>query len=859
MPRQTAVSAENNFIKGLVTENTALKFPENACTETFDCVFTTTGRVQRRLGFDFETNYETTSVAVAAGDAVTEYVWYNVGGDAVRSFYVVQQGAILHFYDISTTSEISSNKKDFTYDLDDQLPAGSSKNVAEWPCQYAISDGDLIIVSSAINPFSLRYDSTTDTLEDTTIVLKIRDFAGVDDGLAINARPTATVAGLISTNPEHYYNILNQGWYIGDSLSQWDAARSDMPSNADTVPLYRASATDAFDNARVTAQSPGTAHAPNGHFILDVWDVDRPTAITASGFTGVGTILTETEISRTIGTAFGSMTGGGGLASAFDGVTSQGGLSSALGFLVPGGAYVRKHFGVTFRITSAIVHGPNDGGFDGHATAETVTLLLYGKNGTAPTAVADGTLIGTTSFTGGANESAGRTITSTDTNTFWQYVWVRVMHNNGASNFGACAELRLFTVGSVSDPGGLEPFTTIERPSTVAHLNGRLFYGGIDNSLIGNNIYFTRIIRKPEHREECHQQNDPTSEEFADLLPDDGGVLRIPEMGAVKRIFSTRNSVLVFATNGVWLISGSAGQGFLATDYVISRITGVGTDSGLSFIDYNGLPFWWGEDGIYTVKYSAEFNSYETTSVTLQSIKSFYLDIPSFNRNYIKGTYDSYANTMYWLYNDTAELSTDDVYTYNKVLCYNGFTDAFFPWTIGDSDPVVQGITYLQDAERNEPTAIKYTTTIPVDASNRLLTFSEVKQVNYIDWQSYADDQVDQSKAIDYVSYFITGYKLAGAAQRYFQPNYCFLFLEQEENASAYLQAIYDFTNSGNSGKWSSKQQVYNALLLNRDINFRRLKLRGKGRSLQLRVNSESGKPFTIIGWSIWESLNSEL
>ena len=39
MPRQQGIAIENSFIKGLITENTALNFPRNAATEQDNCVF----------------------------------------------------------------------------------------------------------------------------------------------------------------------------------------------------------------------------------------------------------------------------------------------------------------------------------------------------------------------------------------------------------------------------------------------------------------------------------------------------------------------------------------------------------------------------------------------------------------------------------------------------------------------------------------------------------------------------------------------------------------------------------------------------------------------------------------------------
>jgi hypothetical protein len=42
-------------------------------------------------------------------------------------------------------------------------------------------------------------------------------------------------------------------------------------------------------------------------------------------------------------------------------------------------------------------------------------------------------------------------------------------------------------------------------------------------------------------------------------------------------------------------------------------------------------------------------------------------------------------------------------------------------------------------------------------------------------------------------------------------------------------------------------------------MRFRRLKVRGKGRALQLRFESETGKPFTIVGWAYKGSANADV
>ena len=57
MPRSAAVSIENNFSKGLITEATAMNYPENSVADTDNSVFLKNGKVIRRYGIDFEDDF----------------------------------------------------------------------------------------------------------------------------------------------------------------------------------------------------------------------------------------------------------------------------------------------------------------------------------------------------------------------------------------------------------------------------------------------------------------------------------------------------------------------------------------------------------------------------------------------------------------------------------------------------------------------------------------------------------------------------------------------------------------------------------------------------------------------------------
>lgn len=126
------------------------------------------------------------------------------------------------------------------------------------------------------------------------------------------------------------------------------------------------------------------------------------------------------------------------------------------------------------------------------------------------------------------------------------------------------------------------------------------------------------------------------------------------------------------------------------------------------------------------------------------------------------------------------------------------------------------------------------------------ITFAEEFRIDYKDWVAVTGGE-------DYKSYFTSGYSVLNQSDKKFQSNYVSV---QYENSSpiggAYLQGVWDYSLDPTTGRWSTKQQVYNP----RDIDkykheTRRLKVRGHGTALQIRVDSESGKNFMINGWAI--------
>jgi hypothetical protein len=114
------------------------------------------------------------------------------------------------------------------------------------------------------------------------------------------------------------------------------------------------------------------------------------------------------------------------------------------------------------------------------------------------------------------------------------------------------------------------------RPTTNAFYAGRVWYAGCASEWVNTagpannaNIYFSQILTNVTKAGNCYQEGDPTAETANELLVNDGGVVRIPEVGTVKRLLATQQYLIVFADNGVWTVSGALDSGFSANDFQV--------------------------------------------------------------------------------------------------------------------------------------------------------------------------------------------------------------------------------------------------------------------------------------------------
>lgn len=833
MPKNVAV--QNSFIGGLKTEFTGLNFPENACTDVDNCVFTLIGDVLRREGINYEDNNVLQNINVA-GKAISYYRWKNAGGDGETEIFVLQIGSNLYFFQ-SSASTISNPMSSTlmtnlgvtqTISLSGFRPAGSANDTSLIECQYSDGNGYLFVYHPYCDPFYVTLSAGV--LNGSKITVQIRDFNGVPDGLGVNARPNVL-------SSEHNYNLQNQGW--GTSTNYWTATTTIQP------PLVNIGVAGNFATYQLTT----------GAWTI-VATVTNPTHIIVGQTIAInGNIIPPAPYSyyQANGLFYGI-------------VSSYPGTGNVIGITIT--SLGNFNYSYTSQFGPGLPQTPANI-FPGYNNNFTIYPVTAFANQITTWASAFNNYPSNSDIWWLYKDSSGAYSPSTTIGDVSQPI-----SPAPKGHFIVNAFDQEFT--QISGVTGITPVTTTVRPQSGTWFQGRVFYTGVNasQSPTGDqafytwteNIYFSQIITSTSNPQFglCYQTNDPTDENFFDILPTDGGVITIQGSGNIYKLFPIQNGLLVFASNGIWFITGSQGIGFSATDYTITKIDNVRSISSYSFISVRNLPVFWNEEGIYMVEPSQSgTQGFAVNAITVGTILSFYNNIPLASKIYARGDYDPINYVVQWVYRSTGESSISNRYQFDSALSLNIVNKAFYPYTVSsNSNSFISGLSYVSYPSGAVPSGtqpepmFKYITT---QGTN--ITFSEENDdVNWKDWFSY------DSVGVDYTSFFETGFSLAGKAVAKWQPIIVEMF---SRGANQYtIQGVFDYANSGNTGRYSSVQVVANPNVItyasgiagpdltDYAMYYRRHKIRGYGVSLQILVSSVSGQPFDIMGWGILQDIN---
>jgi len=176
------------------------------------------------------------------------------------------------------------------------------------------------------------------------------------------------------------------------------------------------------------------------------------------------------------------------------------------------------------------------------------------------------------------------------------------------------------------------------------------------------------------------------SEILNDIVDSDGGHISIQDCGEILHLEPTVNGVLVFASNGVWKIAGTANTGFSATGYEVTKLTSIGAVSDKSIVVTDQGIFYWAQSGIYTIAPTENGVTIVVTNVSDNIIKTFFNEINSLPKKYAEGNYNSAEKIISWFYADNTLIQDGGSsfrFRKNKVLSFDMRLKCFYTYTIG--------------------------------------------------------------------------------------------------------------------------------------------------------------------------------
>ena len=632
---EKAIANKNyaTYIAGLFTEATPLNFPDNTVQFTQNFRYDPAGYIERRLGL--EPRHCGVTLDPEEGCINTQsFRWRSVANRKDLDFIVIQQGTKL-FLNLETDYDCYETK--CTIDLVEHSVTGGAGQIAKDLVSLSYGNGSLFVTGKFIQPFRVDYTPDTTTTicdEQPEVGCKVvefdiceRDFEGIDDGIPNDKNPT-------ELTDEHLYNLLNRGWTI-EHIYQYFDEFSEYPSKAEYHQLGYTTNEDGNEEwspKEVRESSTGSSSAPQGHFIRSIFNTCKHDCTKARGDD-------EEDPDEPIPTV----------------------------------DVVNIHlYGVYVGATTTIIKTQTP-----HGLEPGDILTLTGGN-----QIINKYCVGDHEGTDQWQDTGVQIIELDGVYTSYTIISPReveitfspmtIISNHDGGCFGGASSFKPGQI-QVSDvlPEGLPCCIETYRPRANVFYAGRLWHMSMDSDRIGTNVYFSQLIRNHEDEGQAYQDQDPTARDYNELLKDDGGVISIPEMGRVLNSRVMKDTLLLFADNGIWSISGSQNGFFNATNYSVSKLTDVGCISRKSVEDIEDTIIYASSRGIYVVS-----SDHRVQSITEKQVHTKYYNIPLRNKENILIVYHKYDKTIRILY------ACDEChYRFNEELIFDTRSAAWYQYT----------------------------------------------------------------------------------------------------------------------------------------------------------------------------------
>lgn len=814
-------------LDGGIALNTLYAGPNGIAVDTTEQVYfsdSTNWRIYKITGLPEQFDGSTTDSSCQT----RVYRWRDVNNIPDRNYIVAQVGSQLHMWiepssgplgEMDYIVELASYASKYNDSFASTTYTSTAAQIKTALCDFTQINGKLIVVNPYVETLLITYEPSDDTLSIDPIVVKERDLRGVPPEQSLTAQP-------ITLSKSHEYNLWNEGWNK-DKISQYFTAKGRYP--AENMICYvgmrrQASATYADNDAiksftpdGLTSEIFGNMAAPKGAIIREVfnWREGFSAALEGSGY--------EVQIeSATVGA-----------------------------FNIPADT--------TFSFTcKSVAHGL--------VATDQIRLsnvaIRWRKFGNHHKfwIFYDGTWL--VDSVPDADHFIIKFPTRM-TNDNSEDTAIQIVLGTWADLMGGTEAYNQWT--------GAGPAETRFSATTAAF--GRVFYAGALDDRLSNRVYFSKIAESDSDLAVCYQQADPTSEFVSNLLPNDGGVIVIPEAGIIRSVVAYGAFVLVFAANGVWAIGPGQEGIFTAAGYSLYQVTTAGCLSPNSIVLAEGSPMFWSEDGIWEISVDKDQRKLVANNLTKNVINGLYASIRYQELTRAFGSYDPIRKRVMWLYNSrlttpitaTPPLTganmvqttpvtpigvVDDTdttqITYDSILLFDLRLGAWTRWVLGTaSDYKYRNIfampsSYITDNENR----------VRIFAQKMSGTDTDKTRYGFLEFNSTAYADIDaEAEAFVY-----TGPDSVGEPERHRTAPYVHVFMRRQSNGGVYMQPRWDWARGSDSGKMGNYINVYREIKPNTTaygLVVTKNKIRGRGRNLFLAFKAGAGKDAWIDGWTI--------
>lgn len=148
-----------------------------------------------------------------------------------------------------------------------------------------------------------------------------------------------------------------------------------------------------------------------------------------------------------------------------------------------------------------------------------------------------------------------------------------------------------------------------------------------------------------------------------------------------------------------------------------------------------------------------------------------------------------------------------------------------------------------------EAFALVYLSENMTDTDFRIF-FSEFRDIDYVDWQTVDD------VGTDYDAFLKTWYGMSDDSALWMEAPWVMTFLENDVTASCLMTPFWEW--AANSSAHKSGPTTQCLIDSPGSVAIRRNRVQGKGRALQFLFQSENGKPFNLLGWSVSFDRNAD-